>query len=168
MNTLKIYKMYPEAHLPVYGTDWAACFDLRASIRPGDKVTIYERDNFKNEVEIEGGILEVFPGERALVPTGLIFDLEESQSIRLHPRSGLSLKNGITLANCEGVVDADYVEETRILILNMSDEVFTIRDGDRLCQAEVVLNNRVSFSVAENRPEQKTNRAGGYGSTGVS
>lgn len=168
MNTLKIYKMYPEAHLPVYGTDWAACFDLRASIRPGTKVIIYEKDNLKNEVELEGNNLEVFPGERVLVPTGLIFDLEESQSIRLHPRSGLSLKSGITLANCEGVVDADYVEETRILILNVSDEVFTIRDGDRLCQAEVVLNNRVSFSVAENRPEQKTNRAGGYGSTGVS
>src|SRR6056300_510455 len=105
-KTLSCYKLFEEAHLPEYGSDWAACFDLKASLREGDEITVYNQSNVKSKRKVVGGKVTIYHRDRVLVPTGLIFDLDETQSLRIHPRSGLSLKNGITVANCEGIVDA--------------------------------------------------------------
>lgn len=172
-DKIKVFKMFPEAHLPEFGTDWAACFDLKASLRLGDSITLYTEDNIKleytlrEEDQFPGAIL-LGPKERVLVPTGLIFDLRSDQSVRIHPRSGLALKQGITVMNCEGVVDADYVQQTFVMIVNTSNCPIVINDGDRIAQAEVVNNpTQPTFVVVDQAPAAKTNRTGGFGSTGI-
>ena len=169
-SELKIFKLFPEAHMPIYGTEWSACFDLKASIRPTDTLTVYGQSNEKRKSVIDpnnGKGCILYSGERVLVPTGLVFDLNEDQSLRIHPRSGLAWKSGITVANCEGVVDADYVQQTYVMLQNISDQPFVIRDGDRIAQAEIVRNNRVWFVETTIEPKEKTDRTGGLGSTGV-
>jgi len=165
---LQIHKLFDEAHLPTYATDWSACFDIRASIRVGDEVTVMDFNNVKRKVVYEDGISLKF-GERVLIPTGLVFDLAEEQSLRIHPRSGIAWKNGLTLANAEGVIDADYVQQTYVMLIQTSDpdEAFVIRDGDRIAQGEIVANAQVLFTVTDTLPAEKTDRVGGFGSTGV-
>lgn len=165
---VKVYKVFPEAHMPELGTEWAACFDLKASMREGDEVMVINVNNKRRPAAYVNGKLFVYSGERVLIPTGLIFDLEDTQSMRIHPRSGLALKKGITLANCEGVVDADYVNQTYVMLHNMSDEVFTVVDGDRIAQAEVLETySKFVFEEVFDEPGTKTSRTGGFGSTGV-
>jgi dUTP pyrophosphatase len=77
------------------------------------------------------------------------------------------LKKGVIIANCEGVVDADYVQQTYVMLQNTSDQVFEVRDGDRIAQAEVVPLQQYIFEVSDREPENKTSRTGGLGSTGV-
>ena len=176
-DNLRIYKLFPEAHLPVYGSKWAACFDLCASIPEGNVISVQTTHNTKvkrtmQDVRLngkpDGRGITIYSGERCLVPTGLVFDLDESQSLRIHPRSGLSWKNGITVANCEGIVDADYVDETFVMLHNISNEPFAIKDGMRIAQGEIVKNKaQISFSLVDKAPVAKTNRNGGFGSTGV-
>lgn len=165
---VKIYKLFPEAHMPELGTEWAACFDLKASMREGDEISVLTVQNRRRRAAYVNEKLFIYSGERALIPTGLIFDLEDNQSMRIHPRSGLALKKGITLANCEGVVDADYVDQTYVMLHNMSDEVFIVEDGDRIAQAEVLETySKFVFEEVFDEPETKTSRTGGFGSTGV-
>ena len=165
--TLRCFKVFPEAHLPEYGTDQAACFDLKASLQDSDTVTVYNAVNNKEKRTVENNSLMIYHGERMLVPTGCIFDLESNTSLRIHPRSGLSLKSGIVIANCEGIVDADYVEQTYVMLYNISDTPFKVNDADRIAQGEVVSYTRRNIVETTTRPVQKTDRDGGLGSTGV-
>lgn len=165
---VKIYKLFPEAHMPELGTEWAACFDLKASLRDSDEVTVFNATNIKSKRKYANGSIFIYSGERALIPTGLVFDLDENQSMRIHPRSGLAFKNGITLANSEGVVDSDYVQQTYVMLYNMSDKAFIVEDGDRIAQAEVLESySKFVFEEVFDEPETKTSRTGGFGSTGV-
>ena len=167
MKNLRIWKLWEEARMPTYGTEWSACFDLSASLRDGDEVTVYTVTNVQGKRHVYKKSIPLASGERMLVPTGLVFDLDEGESIRLHPRSGLSLKDGIVLANAEGVIDADYVNQSYIMLTNVSSETFKITDGMRICQGEVVAVEQRNFVLADCEPETKTSRNGGYGSTGV-
>jgi dUTP pyrophosphatase len=106
------------------------------------------------------------PGQRVLVRTGLKLDIPEDFSVRLHPRSGLAIKHGITLINAEGVIDSDYVEEVKVPIINLSSIQYTINHGDRICQAETVRNYSTKPYEILSPPPPKTERAGGFGSTG--
>lgn len=101
------------------------------------------------------------------MPTGLIFDIPEGYSIRLHPRSGNALKIGLVLANAEGIVDEDYVEPTYVLMTNMSTVSLRIDHGMRIAQGEVVYDQRFEIVETETKPNQKSDRDGGFGSTGV-
>mgnify|MGYP001311813996 CR=1 FL=1 len=152
-NIVGVHKLTPDAIVPTYGTKQSACFDIYACIASRDD------NQWLGSVDIE-------PGGFALIPTGLIFDIPEGHSIRLHPRSGLSIKKGLILANCEGVIDSDYVEETFVMIRNVSDETQYIEHGDRICQGELVKNESVTFVEIKERPSTKTDRKGGFGSTG--
>jgi len=166
-NTVKIFKLFPEAHLPVLGTEFSACFDLKASLLGSTDVKLFNDRNEKHSRKIIGDYVTLYAGDRMLVPTGLIFDLEPTTSMRIHPRSGLSLKSGINIANCEGVVDADYVEQTYVMLQNISNVPFEIEDGMRIAQAEIVPVAEPFFIIQDVRPEQKTSRIGGFGSTGT-
>ena len=168
-QSLKIYKLFDEAHLPIYGTKWSACFDLSASIREQDEVTIMGASNLPTKRKLTDGFIPLYAGERCLVPTGLIFDLDQNQSLRIHPRSGLAWKQGISIANCEGVVDADYVEQSYVMLVNVSRNPLEIRDGMRVAQGEIINTpNRPDMYVIQSKPVQKTDRNGGFGSTGKS
>lgn len=164
---LSYYKTNEKAYEPKYGTKNSACFDIFCSLDDFGVVTVYCKDNIEHKRSSENNSFWLYPGERALVPTNLIFNIPEGYSIRMHPRSGLSIKYGITLVNCEGVIDSDYIEPSFITIVNISDQIFTVSDGDRLCQGELVKDIKVEFNEITQRPTQKTDRNGGIGSTGV-
>lgn len=172
--TLGVYKLNPNAILPKYATAGSRCFDICACIDENTEIDVFSPHNvnFKIKPTIHRGQnkygIFVEPFHRVMVPTGLIFDIPKEYSILFYPRSGLSLKFGITLVNSIGVVDSDYVEQSYILIINNSDISFRINHGDKICQAELVFNSpRIEFEEISERPMQKTERVGGFGSTGV-
>jgi len=167
---LRYYKIVPEAFAPEWGTLHASCFDLRACLPPNTGLVAYGRNNFKySKATTEEEIPQIFvqPFERVLVPTGLIFDIPVGYSVRLHSRSGFALKQGLVLANHEGVIDSDYVDPTYIMLTNISDEPITIAHGDRVAQGEMIQDHSYDVIETPDKPQKKTDRAGGLGSTGV-
>jgi len=168
MLELKIYKTHPDVILPAFATDEAACFDVAANMLGKAKYQGYNQTNGKFERPIgQDGSILVAAGDRVMVPTGMILDIPQGYSVRLHPRSGLSLKHGLVLANCEAVIDSDYFDELFILIHNSSENNIKIGHMERLAQAELV--EQIKYKIVETsvKPEQRTNRVGGLGSTGV-
>jgi dUTP pyrophosphatase len=105
--------------------------------------------------------------ERVLIPTGLIFDIPKGYSVRLHSRSGLVWNDGVYLTNGEGIIDYDYVEPIFVMLTNISQSPKTINNGDRVCQAELVEKVYHSLEEIKEQPTQKTERDGGFGSTGT-
>lgn len=146
MDNVRVYRVDPSIPLPEYATEGSACFDLR-----------YYAEDGKDFV------LE--PGKTHLVPTGLIFDLPEGTVMHIFSRSGLGSK-GIMLANGVGVVDWDYVGEIKGILYNSTDQPYVIKPGDRIMQAYIIEHRQAWMSPTTIKPEQKTSRNGGYGSTG--
>lgn len=167
-RTLKFFRLHPEARLPSFATEGSACFDLCASLIPGTEIKSYTWLNVPGlEAVSNSRSFSLRPGHRYLIPTNLIMDIPERFSVRIHPRSGLALKSGITLINCEGVIDSDYVEPTYITLLNLSDSIVEIKDGDRVAQGELVRSETYEIEEITDRPEPKSSRKGGFGSTGA-
>lgn len=169
---LKIYKLKPDAPNPKYGTASAACFDLAAFVHYQSTIKMYTTNNEDIQmlaVEDPNGRAYVeIPGHwRALIPTGLIFDIPNNYCVKVYPRSGISTKQGLNLINCVGIIDSDYVEQVYIPIYNNSQNRIRIYSGDRIAQAELAKIEQVQLNFTEIRPERKTDRNGGFGSTGV-
>jgi len=165
-TVLKFYKTNPLALLPKFGTKEAACFDL--AYAPNGPIKGHNQTNGTIERSVNAsGAFTIMPGDRLLVPTGFILDIPQGHSVRFHARSGLSLKQGLILANNEGVIDSDYVEEIFIMLTNVSIVGQNIEPGMRLAQAELVKTVSYTLGEAKDKPLQKTDRVGGYGSTGV-
>ena len=165
---MKIYPIRNGANLPTWGTKTSACFDLAAWWNPGDTIKSFSPYNNPLTTTCDDQFI-LMPGHRALIPTGLIFDIPSGFSVRLHARSGFALKRGIILGNCEGIIDSDYVEEIFVMMYNMSldsDNGFKISPGDRICQGELCHAYSIRFEFTDIRPSQKTDRQGGFGSTG--
>ena len=131
--------------LPEYATSHSAGVDLMAAI----------------DVDIT-----LAPMERKLVPTGIALGLPEGFEAQIRPRSGLALKNGISLVNTPGTIDADYRGEIKVLLINLSTELFTITSGMRIAQMVVAPVSRVHWQPATSLDETARNE-GGFGSTGV-
>ena len=164
---LKYYKIHENAKDPIYATKGSACFDLHACLDGIEKYKI-RQDTVNREVQkpIRNGTLQICNMERVLVPTGLIFDIPEGYSVRLHSRSGLAWKEGLYLTNCEGVIDSDYVDPVFVMMTSISQSPKVINNGDRICQAELVEKVYHSLTSIKEPPVQKTERDGGVGSTG--
>jgi len=182
-----IHKLYPNVIRPKRQTDLSACFDIHAHLRGPvisedrtpefRKIKMIDRMNHSTEVMPETvwesdtphTTMVIPPNSRALVPTGIVFDIDDDYSIRIHPRSGLSWKHGITLINCEGVIDSDYREEVFIPLINTTEVPYTIEHGDRIAQFEIIrYNDTITYlTTTEAEAKRKTNRVGGFGSTGV-
>ena len=167
MLSLKYYKHNPKAKDTIFATRGSACFDLHACF---DDVNTYKvrQDTLTREIEkpLRNGVLQIFTMERVLVPTGLIFDIPAGYSMRLHSRSGLAYKEGLYLTNCEGIIDSDYIEPVFAMMTNISQAPKSINNGDRICQAELVEKIQYDFIEIKKSPTQKTDRDGGFGSTG--
>ena len=169
---LKYFKVDPDAVNPNFQTRMAACFDLAACFSQSTIIKIYRGKDSVNINPLFDGekgehFITLMPGERALIPTGLIFDLPEGYSLRLHPRSGIALKYGLMLANCEGIVDEDYIYETKFIILNTNqNESIRVYSRERIAQAELVKYEQCQFDEVYTEPGQKSDRVGGFGSTG--
>jgi dUTP pyrophosphatase len=133
--------------LPAYETEGAAGMDLRAAV-PADRPMI------------------ILPGRRALVPTGLIFELPDGFEGQVRPRSGLAFKHGVTCLNTPGTIDSDYRGEVKVLLINLGDAEFEVTRGMRIAQLVVAPVTRVR--VEEHTLANTTTRgAGGFGSTGT-
>lgn len=141
---VKIKKLNDKATLPAYETEQAAAMDVRACLD-------------------EPRTLQ--PLERAMIPTGLAFEIPEGYEMQVRARSGLSIKHGITMVNGVGTIDADYRGELNILVINLGQEPFEIEPDMRIAQLLVVKFDKVSWQITEDLSE--TGRgAGGFGSTG--
>ena len=167
---VNVYKIKECATIPQYQTTGSACFDVHAAFEKGDKIKAYNAVNRKIEVltkEIEGQTaFLVHTGQRVMVPTGLIFDIPEKHVMKMYIRSSVAAKKGLALSNGVGIIDSDYVEETHILIHNMSDSLCRVHHGERLAQCLIEPTIQERLEVTNERPGQKTDRDGGIGSTG--
>jgi dUTP pyrophosphatase len=106
------------------------------------------------------------PGERALVPTGLVLELPQGWEGQVRPRSGLAIRHGISLLNSPGTIDSDYRGEVKVVLANLGGEPMTIRRGDRIAQLVVSPVSRVVVQeVSELSPTDRSD--GGFGSTGM-
>jgi dUTP pyrophosphatase len=133
--------------LPAYQTEGAAGFDLVAAIAPETTITIA-------------------PGARALIPTGLIFELPKKSEAQVRPRSGLAIKHGVTVLNSPGTIDSDYRGEVAVILINLGNEPFLVKRGERI--AQVVIAPVVHAKLKEAKEISETKRgAGGFGSTGT-
>ncbi len=147
--TLKLVRL-PHGHdvaLPAYETAGAAGMDLRAAVCDDESLVLS-------------------PGDRALVPTGFVFEIPEGFEAQIRPRSGLAFKNGVTCLNTPGTIDSDYRGEVKVLLVNLGHEPFEISRGMRI--AQMVIAPVVQAQVVESFDASQTARgAGGFGSTGV-
>ena len=109
--------------------------------------------------------LIIKPLERVLAPTGLFISLPEGYEMQIRPRSGLAAKNGITVLNAPGTIDADYRGEIKVILVNLSDSEFVINDGDRIAQMVVARHERANWNEVKALDETQRG-AGGFGHTG--
>ena len=109
--------------------------------------------------------IELKPLERCLVPTGLYIALPEGCEAQIRPRSGLALKNGLTILNSPGTIDADYRGEIGVILVNLSNEPFIIQDGERICQLVIAHYERVEWQAVDVLGETERG-AVGFGYTG--
>ncbi len=130
--------------LPEYSTALSAGLDLRA----------YLNDDI---------ILK--PLQRVLIPTGLFIELPEGYEAQIRPRSGLAYKHGITVLNTPGTIDADYRGEIKVILVNLSNDDFLIKSGERICQMVIAKHEKAGFIVVKSL--ESTDRGeGGFGHTG--
>jgi len=167
MTSLKMWRTHPSNQLPKKQTEGSACFDLMFQGHGKHEYKGFTRMN-KPFTRVMNNQIVIQPGDRIMAPTGLIMDIPNGYSVRVHARSGLSLKQGLVLANAEGVIDSDYVEEIMVLLHNISENSLTIHTGDRIAQAELIRDLDYDIEESVVRPGVKTTRIGGMGSTGVS
>lgn len=130
--------------LPQYQTEGASGIDLLAACR--EPVTLQ-------------------PGERALVPTGILIALPENLEAQIRPRSGLAIKHGITLLNTPGTIDSDYRGEIQVILINHAKEPFTVARGMRIAQMVLARVVKANLEVVDNLGETRRG-AGGFGHTG--
>ncbi len=131
---------------PAYATDGAAGMDLRAAVP-------------------EAAPLTLEPGRRALVPTGLKIAIPEGYEGQVRPRSGLALKHGVTCLNTPGTVDSDYRGEVGVILVNLGQQDFVVRRGERIAQLVIAAHARVEWEPVEALDDSARGQ-GGFGSTG--
>lgn len=141
---LKIQKIDENAQIPQYQTEGAAGMDLCACLK--EPITLK-------------------PLERKLIPTGFKMELPHGYEAQVRPRSGMSIKHGITLVNCVGTIDEDYRGEVCVPAINLSNEAFTINTGDRIAQMVIAPVTKADISVVAELSDTQRG-AGGFGSTG--
>lgn len=144
MTVLKIEQLPNNKSLPEYKTEGAAGMDLAAAIEEP---------------------LTLNPLERALIPTGIKIELEHGFEAQIRPRSGLSIKHGITLINCVGTIDEDYRGEVCVPVVNLSNEAYTIMPEERIAQMVIAKVERAEIKVAVTLSSTQRGE-GGFGSTG--
>ncbi len=146
-TALEIKYLTETAKRPMYATDGAAGMDICADL-PMGPVTIK-------------------PGFRVLIPSGLAFALPEGFEIQVRPRSGLALKNGVTVVNSPGTVDSDYRGPVGVILINHGTEDFIVNHGDRIAQLVIATATRLQMVTVEEFSTSTERGAGGFGHTGV-
>ncbi|MGE0632846.1 MAG: dUTP diphosphatase [Pseudobdellovibrionaceae bacterium] len=142
---LKIRKLENfKGELPAYQSALASGFDIRAQISVP---------------------MTLKPGERAMIPSGLSFEIPPGYEIQARPRSGWAAKQGLTVLNTPGTIDADYRGEVKIILINLGQEAFTIQDQDRIAQLVLAPVVQAQFEITDSLSETQRG-VGGFGSSG--
>jgi dUTP pyrophosphatase len=131
--------------LPKYSTEFSAGMDICANL-------------FDD--------LIIKPLQRVLVPTGLFIELPVGYEAQIRPRSGLAIKSGITVLNTPGTIDCDYRGEVKVILINLSDQDFTVHNGDRICQMVIAKYEQAELQQVEILSDS-VRADGGFGHTGV-
>lgn len=131
--------------LPKYSTDFSAGMDICANLTDD---------------------LIIKPLQRVLVPTGLFIELPVGYEAQIRPRSGLAIKSGITVLNTPGTIDCDYRGEVKVILINLSDQDFTVHNGDRICQMVIAKYEQAELQQVEVLSDS-VRADGGFGHTGV-
>jgi len=142
---IKIKKLNEKAKIPEYMTEESAGMDLYACI--DNDITMY-------------------PMERKLISTGIAIGLPKGYEAQIRPRSGLAIKYGITILNSPGTIDSDYRGEIKVILINLSKEKFSIKNGDRIAQMIISKVDKADLLVVKHL-EETIRGSGGFGSTGV-
>ncbi len=132
--------------LPAYETPGSAGMDLRAAVPQDEPMTIK-------------------PGARAMVPTGLCWAIPQGFEVQVRPRSGLAAKAGVTCLNTPGTIDSDYRGEVKVILINLGEEDFVIRRGDRIAQMVAAPVAQAGWLEVDSL-DDTARGAGGFGSTG--
>lgn len=169
---LGVFKLDPAAQIPEHSTDAAACQDIRAQFGVETKIRAFSSANREYQISSRthaDGRCSILipPGSRVQMPTGLALDIPDGHKVSVFARSGLSLKEGLSLANGVAVIDSDYVGEVFVLLQNNADTRVEVFSGDRVAQIELVPVQRWSNVELATKPAKKGNRTGGLGSTKV-
>ena len=145
MTKIQIKKLSTEVLTPKYETSGSSGMDIAAYIRQD---------------------IIINPGEKALIPTGFSLSVPQGYEVQIRPRSGLAAKKGVTVLNTPGTIDSDYRGEIKVILINLSKDVFYVKSGERIAQIVVCPVKQVV--VEEVNELSETNRgAGGFGSTGT-
>ena len=182
---LNYYKQYEDVLDPKFSTEGAACFDIHAYLKPGTVVKCYDENNevytqtvsdveaplfpaveFVSTTNKPANSIIILPNSRIMIPTGIILDIPKYFSVRVHSRSSLALKQGLRLANSEGIIDYDYIDPLYIVMHNTSKVNVVISNGNRIAQCELIPMLKYQLQESTQAPEAKTDRIGGFGSTG--
>ena len=131
--------------LPSYASEAAAGMDVRAEIPQA---------------------ITIGPLERVIVPTGLFMEIPVGYEVQVRPRSGLAAKHGITVLNSPGTIDADYRGELKVILVNLSNEPFSIEPGERIAQIVLARHEVIEWEQTDELSESERG-AGGFGSTGL-
>lgn len=148
--------------LPSYAKPGDAGMDIRADFSQG----VNEDFLFGAGYDEIRNVLIIFSGGRALVPTNLFTAIPEGYEVQIRPRSGLALKEGVTVLNTPGTIDAGYRNSWGVILMNLTDDVFEIEQGDKIAQAVLNKFETIEWNKVDVLPESERG-LGGYGSTGV-
>ena len=150
-------------NLPIYGTVESAGCDLRAELSLVNDKFLFNSNRGTSDDKTM--LVVINPGGRALIPTGLHIALPVGYEAQIRPRSGLALKNGVTVLNTPGTIDSDYRGDIGVILINHGSEPFCVMQGDRIAQMVITKVEQVDFVQVDELNE--TNRgSGGFGSTG--
>ncbi len=138
-------KLKSRANLPRYATKGAAGADICANIEEP---------------------IALLPGQRILVPTGLVLEIPEGYEVQVRPRSGLALKYGVTVLNAPGTIDSDYRGEIGVILINLGEQTFVIEPGMRIAQLVVASVCQMHFISTEEELVSTERGSGGFGHTG--
>ena len=144
MIQVQVKKINQAAEIPKYMTTGSAGCDVKACLPQP---------------------LEILPGKRAAVPTGLAFGIPEGYEVQVRPRSGLAIKQGLTVVNSPGTIDSDYRGEVMVLMINLGSEPFRLQHGDRIAQLVIKKVEQIQWESVDDL-SQTERGAGGFGSTG--
>ena len=145
MIKILIKKLTKEVKLPNYKTVGSSGMDIVANIN---------------------NIITIQPGEKKLIPTGILIAIPNNYEVQIRPRSGLAIKNGISILNTPGTIDSDYRGEIKVVLINLGKDIFKIKNGDRIAQMVLCPIVKAKFEEVDKLPNSLRGR-GGFGSTGI-
>ena len=151
--------------LPLYQTPGSSGVDIKCDLSRLDITKLYD-SYISLKANLEAREITIKPGGRCLLPTGLFISLPEGYEAQVRPRSGLALKQGVTILNAPGTIDADYEGEIGIILVNQSNKLVKIVDGDRIAQIVLAKCEHIEWELVDSLDGNTERGTGGFGSTG--